>query len=50
MKSNSIKFDSVADIIIRGGLIKYKSSLYFLMSTLSLLLIYLRNENNNYIL
>ena len=43
----------VTYIVICDGLTKYKSSLYFLMTTVHYIIvvvIYLRNENNNYIL
>ena len=53
MQFNLIKFNSVTYIVICDGLTKYKSSLYFLMTTVHYIIvvvIYLRNENNNYIL
>ena len=37
---NITQFNSVTNIVIRGGLMKYKNSLYFLMNTISLLLLY----------
>ena len=40
MQFNSIKFNLVIYIVICDGLTKYKSNLYFLMSTVSLLLLY----------
>ena len=40
MQFNLIKFNSVTYIVICDGLTKYKSNLYFLMSTVSLLLLY----------
>ena len=49
MQFNSIKFNSVTDIVICGGLTKYKSSLYFFDEhciIIVVVVIYLRNENN----